>query len=239
MGAAICLVDASNWSERAVPTLRQAGFVTLRVDTREAAERLVRRRPPDLVIAVDTPPALDALDATRWLLEANTSPVTVIIRGTDERRALGCFAAGADDVVPDDCASRVLVARVRAVLRRVGAPICDGAGPVAIGEIRVEPESHRALVRGRPVHLTPLEFALLHALMRDPGVVYTREDLLDAVWGARDMAVERTIDAHVWKLRRKIASHGGHPEHIVSVPHFGYRFRRPDEAQALQAALAG
>ncbi|HLZ69824.1 MAG TPA: response regulator transcription factor [Dehalococcoidia bacterium] len=239
MGVAIHIVDASGWSERAVPALRQAGFVTLRVDTRDAAERLIRRRPPDHIIAVDAAPRLDALEATHWLMAATTAPITVVIRGDDERRALGCFAAGADDVVSADCPPRVLIARLRAVLRRVGAPAGDGVGPVAIGEIRVEPESHQALVRGRPVHLTPLEFALLHALMRDPGVVYTREDLLDAVWGARDMAVERTIDAHVWKLRRKIASHGGQPEHIVSVPHFGYRFRRPDEALQALPALAG
>ncbi len=239
MGVAIHLVDASNWSERAVPALRQAGFVTLRVATREAAEALILRRPPDHIIAVDAAPKLDALEAVRWLTAATSAPVTVVIRGEDERRALSCFAAGADDVVPADCPLRVLIARLRAVLRRVGAPAGEGVGPVAIGEIRVEPDSHQALVRGRPVHLTPLEFALLHVLMRDPGVVYTREDLLDAVWGARDMAVERTIDAHVWKLRRKIAAQGGQPAHIVSVPHFGYRFRRPDEALQMQPALAG
>ncbi|HEY7296121.1 MAG TPA: response regulator transcription factor [Dehalococcoidia bacterium] len=239
MGVAIHIIDPSSWSDRAVPLLRQAGFVTLHVDTRDAAERLIRRRPPDHVIAVDATPRLDAVEATRWLTAATSAPITVVIRGEDERRALSCFGAGADDVVPEDCPMRVLIARLRAVLRRVGAPAGEDIGPVAIGEIRVEPDSHQALVRGRPVHLTPLEFALLHALMRDPGVVYTREDLLDAVWGARDMAVERTIDAHVWKLRRKIASQGGHPDHIVSVPHFGYRFRRPDEAIAAQPALAG
>ncbi|MHB8577551.1 MAG: winged helix-turn-helix domain-containing protein, partial [Dehalococcoidia bacterium] len=129
------------------------------------------------------------------------------------------------------------VARVRAQLRRAGGLPERAQRQISIGDVTVEEELHRVLVRNRQVHLTPLEFSLLYTLMRDPGVVYSREDLLDSVWGSRDVAVERTIDAHIWKLRRKIEAQGGAPRHILCVPRLGYRFRRPDRDLA-QPALA-
>lgn len=239
MAGAILIIDSTSWSEATAPGLREAGFVALRATDSEAAERLARRRPPDQIVIVDRPPRLDALETLHRLRAETGVPVTVVVEGDDEQRCLAAFAAGADDVAPRDCALRVLVARLRAVLRRVGAPGCERPTAIAIGEIRIEPADQRVLVRGRSMHLTPLEYALLRTLMYDPGVVYTREDLLDSVWGSPTGVVERTIDAHVWKLRRKIEAHGGRPEHIVSVPQFGYRFHRPDEVGREAHALAG
>ena len=237
MAGAVCIIDSMDWSGSVTAALREVGLVVLRVQDEDSAGRLLRRRPPDHVVVVDDRPNMDALELLPWLSEHASAPVTVITEAIDENRVLECFATGADDVVSRDCRPAVFVARVRALLRRT----CDAPegsnGRISIGDVAVEENGRTALVRGRPVHLTPLEFALLYTLMHDPGVVYSREDLLDSVWGSRALAEQRTIDAHIWKLRRKIEPDAGRPHHIISVPGLGYRFRRPDEVQVTAHAV--
>lgn len=238
MAGTVYIVDPTSWSHSVIGALRRVGFVVLRVEDQEAAGRLLRRRPADHIVVVDDPARLDALALAPWLCECAGSLLTIVTDSRNESRFLAGFTVGADDVVPPDCAAEVFVARVRALLRRTGNEPQEASCRISIGDITVEEESRQVLVRQRPVHLTPLEFSLLHTLMRDPGVVYSREDLLDSVWGSRHLAEERTIDAHIWKLRHKIERDAGRPRHIVSVPRLGYRFRRPDESRSLEQALA-
>jgi len=162
--------------------------------------------------------------------------LAVVTSQADEPRFLAGFAAGASDVVPSDCAPDVFVARLRAVFRRVGDLPAEPDRAIEIGEVRAEPRTERVFVRGSAVHLTRLEFALLVTLMRDAGVVYSRKDLLDSVWGTRDVALERTVDAHIWKVRRKLAMNAASPAYIVSVPRLGYRFRRTEECVGATSA---
>lgn len=232
------IIDATSCSEGIAFALRNAGFVVLRVRDRAAAGRLLLRRPPDHVVVVDAVP-LDGMELLGWLQERTSAPVTIVADQEDEERLLEAFAEGADDVIDYDCHPNVYVARVHALLRRLGCDAEDAERCIGIGDVWIEPASRQVLVRGRQVHLTPLEYELLATLMRDPGVVYTREDLLDSIWGSRDIAVERTIDAHVWKLRRKIEPAPDRPQHILSVPHVGYRFRRPGHDEVADRALAG
>lgn len=239
MAGTVYILDQTNWSDGIVDRLRAGGLMALRVRDQDEAERLIRRRPPDQVIVVESQPGLDALAMLSWLRGFTEALIAIVPDGSDDGRILAGFDAGADDVVPPDCDPAVLVARIRSLLRRVGWLPPETGPRITIGDVTVDTGMHRVLVRQRPVHLTPLEFALLHTLMRDPGVVYSREDLLDFVWGSRDLAVERTIDAHIWKLRRKIEPNAGHPSHIVSVPRLGYRFRRPDERRSFAQAIAG
>jgi two-component system response regulator MtrA len=234
----IHIIDATSCSDGIAFALRNAGFVVLRVRDRVAAGRLLLRRPPDHVIVVDAAP-LDGVELLAWLQERTSAPVTVIVDQGDEERILEAFAGGADDAVDYDCHPGVYVARVRSFLRRLGCEMEEAERCIGIGDVWIEWESRMVQVRGRQVHLTPLEYELLATLMRDPGVVYTREDLLDSIWGSRDVAVERTIDAHVWKLRRKIEPAPDRPQHILSVPHVGYRFRRPGHDDVADRALAG
>lgn len=238
MPRTVHIIDATTCSEPLAFALRDAGFVVLRVRDRAAAGRLLLRRPPDLVIVVDAVP-LDGLELLGWLQERTPAPISLIADQENEDRLLAAFADGADDVVDYDCHPNVTVARVRTLLRRSGSVVEDRGGCIGIGDVWLEPASRTVLVRSRQIHLTPIEYELLVTLMRDPGVVYSREDLLDSIWGSRDMAVERTIDAHVWKLRRKIEPAPDHPQHILSVPHVGYRFRRPDHDELADRALAG
>jgi DNA-binding response OmpR family regulator len=235
MSGTVYFLDPSNWSAGAAARLREAGFVVRRVPDRGQAERLMRRRPPDHVVVVVSPDEREPAALVEDLIGSAGSAeasLTLVQDLDDEELLYAAFAAGADDVVPPDCSPELLVARIRAVLRRTGALPEAEPRPVSIGAVTLDPQHRRVSAGGRQVHLTPLEFALLHTLMRDPGVVYSREDLLDAIWAGRDIAVERTIDAHVWKLRRKIEPDAAHPCYIRSVPGLGYRFVRPDAVTA-------
>jgi DNA-binding response OmpR family regulator len=237
MAGTVQFVDESAWSETIARAMREAGFVVLRASGAEGSERLLRRRLPDLVFVVESG-RVDALRTTRWLRQMCSASLTIVMPAATEERLLAAFTAGADDVVPPDIAPPVLVARSRSLLRRLGVDAPPAGTAIAIGDVTLDPARQRVLIRDRAVHFSPLEYALLLTLMRDPGVVYSREDLLDAVWGSREIGVERTVDAHVWKLRRKIERHGGCPEHIESVRHLGYRFRRPSELEFSQSATA-
>jgi DNA-binding response OmpR family regulator len=233
----IFVVDPAGWGASAVSELRGAGFVVMSVSGRVQAERLMRRRPPDHVILVDSPRCRDAAASVQEMMDVVGTELTLVADGRDPERMLEALEAGATDVVPLDCPPHLLLARVRAILRRTGGLPVDIDAPITNGELTLYPDERRVCVRGREIRLTPIECALLHTLMRDPGVVYAREDLLDAIWGTRGPALERTIDAHIWKLRRKIEPEAGHPRYIFSVQGLGYRFRRPEapEHQHIEA----
>jgi DNA-binding response OmpR family regulator len=237
MAATVYILDQTDWSDGVVTRMRARGLFALRVQNQYDFERLLRRRPPDEAIVVESLPNVDAFRMLDWLRDQTDALIGVVPDGDDER-SLELFDAGADDVVKREGDPGVIVARVRSLLRRTGGLTAESGPRITIGEVTIDAISRSTCVGQRDVHLTPLEFSILHTLMRDPGVVYSREDLLDFVWGSRDLAVERTIDAHIWKLRRKIESHGGQPRHIVSVPRLGYRFRRPDESRLYERAVA-
>jgi len=234
------IIDATSWSDSIAAELRAAAFVVLRVTECDAAQRLLHRRPPDHVSVVDGA-GVDAIGAAIRLGEGFGVPITIVTDARNEERFLAGFAAGAADVVSPDCTPALFIARIRSLLRRCsGPPVHTEADRrISVGDVTIDPELRQVSVRGRDVHLTPIEFSMLHALMRDAGVVYSRTDLLDSVWGSTGLALERTIDAHIWKLRRKIAAAAGDPGQIVSVPRFGYRFLRSSNPLAVQHALAG
>ncbi len=237
MAGTVYLLDQTDWSDGVVTRMRAGGLVALRMQNLDEFERLLRRRSPDQAIVVESLPNLDALELLGWLHDATDALIGVVPDG-DIDRSLKLFEAGADEVVQRDGDPGVMVAQVRSMLRRCGSLPAESGPRITIGEVTIDAISRSTSVGERDVHLTPLEFSILHTLMRDPGVVYSREDLLDFVWGSRDQAVERTIDAHIWKLRRKIEPRSGQPGHIVSVPRLGYRFRRPGEHRAYEQAVA-
>jgi two-component system alkaline phosphatase synthesis response regulator PhoP len=226
----VYFIDPVGWSRDAATELRGAGFVVLSVPERDAATRLIRRRPPDHLVLVDPHGSADTPAFVQDLVESAGSPVTVVADGENEEQLLGTLEAGAADVVPLDCRPNLLLARIRAVLRRTGGLPPRADEPITLDDVTLGPGERCVRTRGGEVHLTPIETAVLHLLMQDAGVVYTRGDLLDAIWGSRDQALERTIDAHIWKLRRKIEPQAGQPQYIYSVQGLGYRFRRPEAA---------
>jgi DNA-binding response OmpR family regulator len=139
------------------------------------------------------------------------------------------FAVGADDYLTKPFSLRELAVRVKAILRRVerirAVPTSE---PIQRGGLSVDPARRRVTVDGKEVVLTPLEFEILLTLAREPGVVFTREQLMDRVWGYRDYAGGRVVDSHVARIRRKLAEDGAEPRFIRTVHGVGYAFREPE-----------
>jgi two-component system alkaline phosphatase synthesis response regulator PhoP len=201
--------------------LERAGFgVVTAGDGREALMRAHTER-PDLVILDLGLPQLDGLDVTRSLRRDGDLPIIMLTARDDETDKLIGLELGADDYVTKPFSPRELVARVRAVLRRrdrVGGDDLLRAGTLTLDLPRMRLE-----VDGRAVELTATEFNLLAAMARQPGRVFTRSQLLDAIHGIAFDSYERAIDAHVKNIRRKIELDAHDPRHLLTVYGVGYR----------------
>ena len=185
-----------------------------------AAER------PDLVVLDLMLPGMDGLEVCSELQRERWVPVLMLTARTEEADKVAGFAVGADDYLTKPFSLRELAVRVRAILRRVeriGQP--PTTEPLAREGIVVDPARRHVSVDGEEIGLTPLEFDILHTLARDPGVVFTREQLLDRVWGYRDYAGGRVVDSHVARIRRKLREDGNEPRFIRTVHGVGYAFR--------------
>ena len=178
---------------------------------------------PDLVVLDLGLPGMDGLDVARELRRASTTPIVMLTaRGEESDRIVG-LELGADDYLVKPFSPKELVARVRAVLRRTSGAAA-GAEVLRAGDVEIDLPKMRARVGGRAVDLTPTEFQLLATLVREPGRVFTRGQLLDALHGVTIESYERAIDAHVKNLRRKIEPEVGRPRYILTVHGVGYRF---------------
>jgi DNA-binding response OmpR family regulator len=171
-------------------------------------------------------PSMDGLDVVRELRRDSAVPVVILTARGDETDRVSGLELGADDYVVKPFSPRELVARVRAVLRRTEAA-ANPTDRLVSGDLEVDLAKHRVAVAGRPVALTPTEFALLAALAREPGRVFTRGQLLDAVHGFSLETYERAIDGHVKNLRRKIEPDPGAPRYLLTVHGVGYALAEP------------
>jgi two-component system alkaline phosphatase synthesis response regulator PhoP len=200
-----------------------AGFEVVVVGDGTAALASVRGSRPDLVILDLGLPGLDGLDVARELRRTATTPILMLTaRGEESDRIVG-LELGADDYLVKPFSPKELVARVRAVLRRTSGTTA-GAEVLRAGDVEVDLPKMRARVGGEPVDLTPTEFHLLATFVREPGRVFTRGQLLDALHGVTVESYERAIDAHVKNLRRKIEPEVGRPRYVLTVHGVGYRF---------------
>jgi DNA-binding response OmpR family regulator len=203
--------------------LEVAGYGVTVVADGEAALASARGERPDLVVLDLGLPGIDGLDVARELRRnANTPIVMLTARGDEADRIVG-LELGADDYLVKPFSPKELVARVRAVLRRT-AGVSRGADVLRAADVEVDVPRMRARVNGRAVELTPTEFELLATLMREPGRVFTRGQLLDALHGVTIDTYERAIDSHVKNLRKKIEPDVGRPRYLLTVHGVGYRF---------------
>jgi DNA-binding response OmpR family regulator len=197
--------------------LEREGFNVRRVATGEAA---LEAPLPDLVLLDLRLPDIDGYDVCRGLRGRSNVPIIVVTaKGEEADRVIG-LELGADDYVVKPFGLRELIARMRAVLRRSRAGQTSGSA-VRVGPLEVEPRSRIARIDGRPLALTPKEFDLLLLLVRDPGAVVTRQQILQEVWQTTWYGSSKTIDVHVAALRKKL----GDPGWIETVRGVGFRLR--------------
>jgi DNA-binding response OmpR family regulator len=206
--------------------LEHAGFAVLAAGDGRTALQLARTRRPDLVVLDLGLPGLDGLDVTRALRADGNLPIVMLTARDDELDKLLGLELGADDYLTKPFSPRELVARVRAVLRRAERA-AEPSDRIVAGDLVLDvPRLHGSL-SGRSIELTPSEFAILATMARQPGRVFTRSQLLDAVRGDAFESYERAIDAHVKNIRRKIEPDPRQPRYLLTVYGVGYRVAEP------------
>ena len=179
---------------------------------------------PDLVLLDIGLPDGSGLDVCRELRASSNVPIIILsARGEEADRVVG-LELGADDYVVKPFSAREVIARIRAVLRRTGAPAGVTDGPIEIGNVRLDPARRTVAHGGAPVELARKEFDLLALLMREAGTVVTRERLIDEVWDVNWFGSTKTLDVHISGLRKKLE-----PELIHTVRGVGFRFASPEE----------
>jgi len=206
--------------------LAHAGFDVVTAADGPSALSSARTLSPDLIVLDLGLPRMDGLDVARAIRRQSAVPIIMLTARSDETDKLVGLELGADDYVTKPFSPRELVARVRAVLRRVDGDLAH-ADVVRVGDVELDVPRLRTTVDGRRVDLTPTEFQLLLTLVRQPGRVLTRAQLLDAVHGVAFDSYERAIDAHVKNIRRKIEPDPHVPRYVQTVFGVGYRFAEP------------
>jgi two-component system response regulator MtrA len=212
--------------------LRAAGFaVETAPDGALGLERW-RASAPDLVLLDVMLPRLDGLEVLRAIRRESTTPVVMLTARADTIDVVVGLESGADDYVRKPFDMPELVARVRAALRRHtrGPADIDAAGaepPIVLGPLSIDPAGRTVARDGRDIPLTRTEFDLLAGLARHPGRVYTRDTLLDQVWGYGYLGDSRLVDVAIGRLRAKVEADPANPELIVTVRGAGYKAVRP------------
>jgi two-component system, OmpR family, alkaline phosphatase synthesis response regulator PhoP len=208
--------------------LEHAGFVVVVAHDGQAALATARAEHPDLIVLDLGLPQLDGLDVARTLRRDSNVPIVMLTGRSEESDKLVGLEIGADDYVTKPFSPKELVARVRAVLRRSERPRTDDEF-VRVGDLELDMPRMRATVAERPIELTPTEFQLVATMAREPGRVFTRAQLLDAVHGVAFESYERAIDAHVKNIRHKLEPEPARPRYLLTVYGVGYRFAELDE----------
>jgi two-component system response regulator RegX3 len=221
--------DEESFIEALQIGLRREGFrVEVARDGAEALEQfdLVR---PDLVLLDVMLPKVSGIDVCRQLRKRTQTPIIMVTAKGAEIDTVVGLEVGADDYVTKPYRLRELVARMRAVLRRVSV---DSAGEldqdaIAVGDVALDPEQHQVVVRGESLALPLKEFELLHLLLANVGRVLTRDTLIDRVWGSDYVGDTNTLDVHIKRLRSKIESDPSNPTRIVTIRGLGYKYEKP------------
>jgi DNA-binding response OmpR family regulator len=202
--------------------LSEQGFRVLLAENGREALYVARAEKPDLILLDIMMPEMDGYDFMRMFRQEKTTPVILLTAKLDETDKVVGLELGADDYVTKPFGMRELVARMRAVLRRV-----NGAAPekatIEVGDLVVDVDRRFVTVTGRLVSLTPSEFSLLTTLMRTPGRVFSRLELLDALPGEAFEGAERSVDVHIRNLRKKIEPDAANPRYVETVFGVGYR----------------
>jgi DNA-binding response OmpR family regulator len=228
VAAKIVLVveDEDAIAEAVRARLQSEGYEVLVASDGPEAIRVHAERRPDLVVLDLMLPGMDGLEVCQRIQRDGWTPVLMLTARTEEADKVAGFAVGADDYLTKPFSLRELAARVQAILRRKER--IEGAGeaaPIERNGLVVDGRRRLVEVDGEEIQLTPLEFEILHVLAREPGMVLSRDQLMDRIWGYRDHAGGRVVDSHVARLRRKLGEDGNDPRFIRTVHGVGYAFK--------------
>jgi DNA-binding response OmpR family regulator len=206
--------------------LQRAGFLTRHAPDGKTAMTLVEQQTPELAVIDIMLPEIDGLSLTRWLRDRSNVPIILLTARREEVDRIAGLEMGADDYVVKPFSPQELVSRVRAVLRRTGREQAEGAADQILNfeNLSVDPRSRTVTVAGREIMLTAREFDMLYLLASHPRQVYTRDQLLERVWGGSEYIDPGTVTVHVRRLREKIEADPSSPGRILTVWGVGYKF---------------
>jgi two-component system response regulator RegX3 len=223
--------DESSFVEAMTIGLGREGFrVAVAVDGAEALEKFDSVK-PDVVLLDVMLPKISGIDVCREIRKRSQVPIIMVTAKGAEIDTVVGLEVGADDYVTKPYRIRELVARIRAVMRRLpadGTTSADaGPGSLTVGEVSLDPEEHRVTIGGEQVAMPLKEFELLHLLLANVGRVLPRDVLIDRVWGSDYVGDTKTLDVHVKRLRSKVEPDPAVPTRIVTIRGLGYKYERP------------
>jgi len=207
--------------------LKQAGYGVISLKRGDEVIAHVRKQPPALILLDIMLPGMDGMEVCRELRKFSSAPVIMLTARVDEIDRLLGLELGADDYICKPFSPREVVARVKAVLRRIHPRPTENR--LNVGEIVLDEQRHQVLISGKEVKLTPCEFQLLKVLLAHPNRVFSRGELLNLVQGYDFEGYDRTIDTHIKNLRKKVATMVPDRELVSTVYGVGYKFSHPDE----------
>jgi two-component system OmpR family response regulator/two-component system alkaline phosphatase synthesis response regulator PhoP len=205
--------------------LKRAGYRVLLARDGLAALQLMERQMPDLLILDLMLPKVDGYEIARWVRGQGDTPIIILTARREEYDRIAGLEMGADDYVVKPFSPQELVSRVRAVLRRTRRGLeAAGERPLDFGDVTIDPQTHLVTVAGKEVALTAVEFDMLWLMAQNPRRVFSRQQLLERVWGQSEYIDPGTVTVHVRRLREKIERDPSNPEHIVTLWGVGYKF---------------
>jgi two-component system response regulator ResD len=225
MTAPILIVDDEDHIRELVALyLTREGFAVEHAATGPQALEVFARLGPSFVVLDIMLPGLSGTEVCREIRKTSMVPILMLTARDDIVDKVVGFELGADDYLTKPFEPKELVARVKALLRRAQSSGESASGAMVFGSLRIDPDRREVLIGNRPAELRPKEFDLLVALARHPGQVFTREQLLNSVWGYDFEGFSRTVDVHVQHVRDKLQAAGGGPGWIATVWGVGYKF---------------
>jgi DNA-binding response OmpR family regulator len=204
--------------------LEDEGWTVEETGSGEEAIEVFQRNPTDVVLIDIMLPGIDGFELCRTLRRTSAVPIVMVTARADTHDIVAGLEAGADDYLTKPFAPKELSARIRALLRRV-RPAQPGHSRLVFGELEIVPDEGKVTRGGTEIHLTKTEFRLLCELGQNPGRVFSRESLLDKVWGYDYFGDGRLVDVHVRRLRMKVEADPANPRHVVTVRGLGYRLQ--------------
>ncbi|HMU80344.1 MAG TPA: response regulator transcription factor [Microthrixaceae bacterium] len=225
MGTRILTVEDDERIRTSVKlALEDEGWQVLEAETGEDAIATFTREPTDVVLIDIMLPGIDGFEVCRSVRRLSDVPIIMVTARADTHDVVAGLEAGADDYLTKPFVPKELSARIRALLRRA-RPTVPGNPRLRFGDLEVVPQEGVVTRADQPVHLTKTEFRLLVELANHPGTVFSREDLLEKVWGHGVFGDGRLVDVHVRRLRTKIEADPADPRHVVTVRGLGYKLQ--------------